>query len=250
VTRPVDVGARASRQAATHAVKALQEADRVRLRLIRRERRQPSGCLAGPANEQRRALAAQISASCRRPGAASSVGISIRIGYRLETSETGPCRNSAPLKASACRLRGLLELEAASRAIDRVGPRPIVTRLSAVARLGRAGAPVERRRGSEPLGQALESGGRTVSSAHAATRRKSALSEAMTVLVAATLSSGPAEIGSTMSQAAAAGCPPRSPSPPFGPAAFARGGELDEVVAAPGLRHGQEKLTAQRQAAA
>ena len=93
----------------------------------------------GPATNSAAPLPRRSSASCRRPGAASSFGISIRIGYRLETSETGPCRNSAPLKASACRFEVSLSLRAASRAIDRVGPRPIVTRLSAVARLGRAG---------------------------------------------------------------------------------------------------------------
>ncbi len=43
---------------------------------------------------------------------------------------SGPCRNSAPLNASAWRLQVSLSLSAASRAIASVGPRPIVTRLS------------------------------------------------------------------------------------------------------------------------
>jgi hypothetical protein len=67
----------------------------------------------------------------RRDGesSAASVGMNIRMGYRDETNAIGPCRNSAPLKASACRLQVSLSLREASRAIARVGPRPIVIRL-------------------------------------------------------------------------------------------------------------------------
>jgi hypothetical protein len=68
--------------------------------------------------------------------AAASVGVNIRIGYPDDTREMGPCRNWAPLNASAGRLDVSFNLTAASRAVASVGPHPIGARLAGNAEIG------------------------------------------------------------------------------------------------------------------
>jgi len=112
--------------------------------------------------------------------------------------------NSAPLKASACRLQVSLNFSDASRAIAKVGPRPMATRLSVSASTLKRHS--SRGRTRRPRVQAaVERGVERMSPVHAAARRSSAANDATNVLVAATLSSGPAAIGSTMSEARASG---------------------------------------------
>ena len=114
----------------------------------------------------------------------------------------------------------------------------MVTRLARAAKRGQRRAPVElgrRCRAAPAGGRALPpSSGpppRARSGAAAPTR------EAMNVLVAATLSSGPAPIGSTMSHASASGLSVSlTRATVSAPAARAAAVVLDEVVAAAGLR--------------
>ena len=68
------------------------------------------------------------------------------------------------------------------------------------------------------------------------------------ILVAATLSSGPACIGSTMSHASASGLPASlTIATVIAPGGLRHRGGLDDVRAAAGLRDGEEQLVAQRQ---
>ena len=87
------------------------------------------------------------------PGAAASVGMNIKTGQREEIRATGPWRNSAPLKASACSRHVSLSLSEASRAMASVGPRPIVTRLVVPTSASDEIAPIEFGRGAQPIRQ-------------------------------------------------------------------------------------------------
>ena len=98
-----------------------------------------------------------------------------------------------------------LSFSAASRAIASVGPRPIVTRLFT------PDSTLSARLQSSAVAAASRSGRRSIaarsrsSSIHAAAIRRSTARLATKDFVAAMLVSGPAAIGSTMSQAVASG---------------------------------------------
>ena len=222
-----------------------------------RPRRLPgwSGASAGSAppasrGEQRRTLAARgradQRAACPRPPrrSASAPGS----GSGPTTSATGPCRNSAPLNASACRLADLLQFQR-RLAGDRQG-RAAADGDEARRRGQRThrGAPVEPAGGCQPLraaARAPPAAARPRSSAAAS--RSSAASLATKVLVAATLRSGPAHDRQDACRTPAASGLPVSLTiaTVSAPACRAMPAFAEQVVAAAGLRHRQKQLALQ-----